>query len=165
MIIRIAKQDDAEKLIDLIRQVESEADFMLMEAGERNTTAEQQRKQIEHLERQTNSTILVAEDAGTLAGYLFAIGGSAKRTKHAAYLVIGILKAYRGQGVGTRLFQEVEKWARDNNVSRLELTAVTENKAGVALYKKSGFDVEGMKRQTLLINGEYYDEYVMGKVL
>ncbi|MBM7095125.1 GNAT family N-acetyltransferase [Bacillus sp. H-16] len=163
MIIRTAKQDDAEKLIDLIRQVESEADFMLMEAGERNTTAEQQRKYIEHL--QTNSTILVAEDAGTLEGYLFAIGGSARRTKHAAYLVIGILKAYRGQGVGTRLFQEVEKWARDNHVSRLELTAVTENEAGVALYKKSGFKVEGMKRQTLFINGEYFDEYVMGKVL
>ncbi|MDQ6601040.1 GNAT family N-acetyltransferase [Bacillus salipaludis] len=36
---------------------------------------------------------------------MIAIGGSVKRTKHSAYLVIGILEEYRGQGIGTALFQ------------------------------------------------------------
>jgi metal-dependent HD superfamily phosphatase/phosphodiesterase len=48
----------------------------------------QQRKQLKHIKQQSNSTIVVAEEEGKLVSYLVAIGGSVKRTKHSAYLVI-----------------------------------------------------------------------------
>jgi hypothetical protein len=41
MLIREIQPVDAENFICLIKQVESEAKFMLMEAGERKTTPEQ----------------------------------------------------------------------------------------------------------------------------
>jgi len=44
----------------LIKQVESEADYMLMEAGERETSPEQQREHIERINQQSNATIFVA---------------------------------------------------------------------------------------------------------
>jgi RimJ/RimL family protein N-acetyltransferase len=100
-----------------------------------------------------------------LVGYLMAIGGSVKRTRHSAYLVVGILKDFRGQGVGTALFQSVVEWAKNHVVSRLELTAVTSNTAGIALYRKSGFEIEGTKRNSLIINGELHNEYYMSKLL
>jgi RimJ/RimL family protein N-acetyltransferase len=75
------------------------------------------------------------------------------------------LKDFRGQGVGTSLFQTVEKWADKHRLSRLELTAVTRNTAGIALYQKSGFEIEGTKRNSLIINGEFHDEYYMSKLL
>lgn len=104
MLIRKIKPEDAENFICLIKRVESEANFMLMEAGERKTTTDQQRKQLERIEQQSNSTIFVAEqEQGKLVGYLIAIGGSVRRTKHSAYLVIGILEEYRGRGIGTSL--------------------------------------------------------------
>ncbi|MFL8936791.1 GNAT family N-acetyltransferase [Rossellomorea oryzaecorticis] len=81
------------------------------------------------------------------------------------YLVAGILKEYRGQGAGTLLFQAVEEWAVIHGISRLELTAVTRNTPGIALYKKCGFQVEGTKRNSLIINGDYHDEYYMSKLL
>ncbi|MEH7108516.1 GNAT family N-acetyltransferase, partial [Bacillus sp. JJ1764] len=133
---------------------------------ERKTTTEQQRKLLEHIKQQSNSTIFVAEqEKGKLVGYLIAIGGSVKRTKHSAYLVIGILEEYRGRGIGTSLFQQLEKWAINSNISRLELTVVTQNEAGVALYKKSGFEIEGIKRNSLVIDDEFYNEYFMSKLL
>lgn len=165
MLIREIRIDDAEDYMNLVKEVESKSDFMLMEAGERKTTAEQQLKQLERLEQQNNSTIFVAEEKGKLVGYLIAIGGTVKRTKHSAYLVIGVLQECRGKGIGTELFDKVIKWAPKHNVSRLELTVVTENKAGVALYKKSGFDIAGTKRNSLIINGRTYDEYCMSKLL
>ncbi|NRD78592.1 GNAT family N-acetyltransferase [Bacillus sp. BRMEA1] len=166
MIIREIKPEDAENFINLIKQVETEANFMLMESGERKTTAEQQSKQLERIEQQSNSTIFIAEqEDGKLVGYLIAIGGSVKRTKHSAYLVIGILKEYRGQRIGTTLFQSLEEWAIRQNISRLELTVVTQNEAGIALYKKSGFEIEGTKRNSLIINGTPYNEYYMSKLL
>lgn len=90
MLIREIKPEDAEYFIGLIKQVESEAEFMLMDSGERITTPEQQRQQLERMEQQNNSTVFVAEAAGRLVGYLIARGGSVKRNKHSAYLVIGI---------------------------------------------------------------------------
>ncbi|MFP7479532.1 GNAT family N-acetyltransferase [Terribacillus saccharophilus] len=165
MVIREIRVEDAETFIHLVKEVESKSDFMLMEASERKTTSDQQRKQLERFEQQNNSTIFVAEEKGKLVGYVIAIGGTVKRTKHSAYLVIGILQEYRAKGIGTQLFDNVTNWAPKHNISRLELTVVTENKAGVALYKKSGFDIEGTRRNSLIINGRSYDEYCMSKLL
>lgn len=164
-MIREITLDDAENLIDLIKQVESESKYMLMEAGERQTTPEQQRNQLERLLQQHHSTIFVAEEEGKLVGYLMSIGGSVNRTKHTAYLVIGILEEYRGKGIGTRLFKRLDQWAARCHMTRLELTVVTENEPGIALYKKSGFEIEGIKRNSLKIDGEYYNEYFMAKLV
>jgi len=45
------------------------------------------------------------------------------------------------------------------------LTVVTQNKAGLSLYKKMGFEIEGTKRDSLFIDGKYVDEYYMSKLL
>ncbi|RXJ04552.1 N-acetyltransferase [Anaerobacillus alkaliphilus] len=165
MNIREVTPSDAENLINLIKEVESQSTYMLMGAGERKTTPEQQQRQLEQIEKQSNATVFVAEEEGNLVGYMFAIGGTANRTKHSAYLVIGILEQYRGRGIGTSLFKRLDEWALKNNLLRLELSVVTENEAGLALYKKSGFEIEGMKRQSLKIGQDFYDEYLMSKLL
>ena len=165
MIIREIRVDDAAEFIALIKEVEAKSSFMLMEPGERITTPEQQAKQLERIEKQSNATILAAEEHGKLIGYLLAMGGTVKKTKHSAYLAIGILEDFRGKGIGSALFEHIEDWALKNKISRLELTTVIENQAGVALYKKSGFDIEGVKRNSLMINGKLYDEYFMSKLL
>jgi len=164
VIIRQVTVEDAEQVMYLIDNVESTSDFMLMEPGERNNSIEKQTKMIEHFNNQDNSTILVADNDG-LYGYLIAIGNTSLRNKHSAYLVIGVHQEIRGQGVGTLLFEAVEQWAKTVGITRLELTVVTENKAGVKLYQKSGFEIEGTKRRSLKINNKFYDEYYMSKLV
>jgi RimJ/RimL family protein N-acetyltransferase len=164
VVVREARVTDADKLVRLIQQVETESEFMLMEAGERQMTPEQQGQRIESCKKSENSSIFVAEKDNQLIGYLFAIGGNARRVKHSVYIVIGILKEYRGQGIGTRLFNKLEEWATENNIHRLELTVAASNEPGLALYKKLGFEIEGTKRHSLLISGEFVDEYYMAKL-
>lgn len=147
-------------------EVETKAYFMLMEPGERKGSSEQQRKWLERVNKESNSTVLVAEQAGKLVGYLAVIGGDTRRTKHSAYLlVIGILEEYTGRGIGTNLFLRLEEWARAHNILRLELTVVIQNEAGVSLYKKMGFEIEGIKIKSLLINDKLFDQYFMSKLL
>ncbi|TQR17179.1 GNAT family N-acetyltransferase [Psychrobacillus vulpis] len=164
MKIREVTPADAEKLVALINQVEVESPYMLMEPGERKMTPESQRLSLEQMEKESNSTIFVAEEKEELVGYLIVIGGKAKRKKHTAYLVIGIIEKFRGQGIGTKLFQQLDDWAAIHQIQRLELTVVTENTIGVALYKKMGFESEGIKRKSLLVNGKWLDEYYMSKL-
>lgn len=165
LLIREIETWDAENFTNLIKKVENTSDFMLMEAGERKTTPKQQQNQLEQIKQQNNSTIFVAENEGELIGYLIVLGGTVNRTKHSAYLVIGILQEYRGKGIGTKLFENVITWAPKHNISRLELTVVTENEAGITLYKKNGFDIEGTKRNSLVIDGKTFNEYYMSKIL
>ncbi|WP_342768304.1 hypothetical protein [Falsibacillus pallidus] len=45
------------------------------------------------------------------------------------------------------------------------MTVVSENGRAVALYKKIGFEIEGTKKDSLLIDGTFVNEYYMGKLL
>lgn len=166
MIVREIEVSDTEKLSHLMQQVEASSEYMLWEAGEREIENERQKKMIKRMKDSSNSTIFIAvSENKEIVGYIFAIGGNMKRNKHSAYIVVGISKNYRGQGVGTKLFKELEKWAIQHDIHRLELTVVTRNQAGLSLYKKMGFDVEGTKRHSLFINDEFVDEYYMSKLV
>lgn len=166
MIIREIKKSDSENFAILTPQIEAESEYMLWEGGERNVQVDQQLKMIKGIEQKENSTILVAEsDGNKLVGFLMAFGGNAKRNKHSAYIVMGILKEYRGKGIGTMLFEKLEKWAFKQSIHRLELTVVTRNIAAISLYKKVGFEIEGTKRHSLFIDSEFVDEYHMSKLI
>lgn len=165
MVIRQANEKDAESFAKLIRNVENTSDHMLYGPGERKFDIESKSKMITAITAEKNSAIFFAEENEELTGYLIAKGGSAKRNLHTAYLVIGILENIRGQGIGTELFQELMKWARDKELHRLELTVMAGNEAGLRLYKKQGFQIEGTKRHSLFVNGNYVDEYYMAKLL
>lgn len=166
MIVREIEVSDAEGLSCLTQQVEASSAYMLWEAGERESTIEQQKKMIDDVKTSRNSMIFVAENKNKeLVGYLFAIGGKANRNRHSVYIVIGILKDFQGQGIGRKLFIALEKWALTQAVHRLELTVVTKNQAGVKLYQKMGFEIEGTKRNSLFINHEFVDEYYMSKMI
>lgn len=41
---------------------------------------------------------------------------------------------------------------------------MTQNEAGLPLYKKIGFETEGTKRHSLFIDGMFVDEYYMSKL-
>ncbi|MFG6113954.1 GNAT family N-acetyltransferase [Halobacillus sp. MO56] len=165
MNIRHIDIADTEKFRALIQQVEAESNFMLYESGERDISIERQKTMIESIQDQENAAIFLADLDGDLAGYLIAVGGKAKRIKHSVYLVIGILADFRGKKIGTKLLQALEAWAQEKGIHRLELTVVTGNAAGLGLYKKAGFEVEGTKRDSLLIDGKYVNEYYMAKLL
>jgi RimJ/RimL family protein N-acetyltransferase len=64
-----------------------------------------------------------------------------------------------------RNFVVKRSWARERGFHRLELTVMTHNERAIRLYKKMGFEVEGVKKHSLFVNGEYVDEYYMAKLI
>lgn len=164
-IIRTIQAEDAQAYLALKYALDAETPFMLYEPGERQTTVAAQRQDLEELLQRHNQTILLAEDAGDLVGYVGVYGGRVNRNRHSGYLVVGIRREYTGQGLGTQLFVEMEAWAREHGLHRLELTVMTHNAVAVGLYRKMGFLVEGVARHALKLNGAWVDEYHMAKLL
>ena len=164
MIIRPINENDSEKFLLLSKSLDQETQFMMYEPGERTTTVEEQRQRIKHLLTQENQVIFVAEHENQLVGFLGALGGGLQRNRHSAYLVIGILQAFAGQGFGAQFFQALDEWAQKHHIHRLELTVMKHNERAVRLYQKMGFKTEGVKQDSLLVNGKYVDEYYMAKL-
>lgn len=85
--------------------------------------------------------------------------------RHIARFGMGIRKEYWSQGLGSRLLEIMEAHALANSFARIEAEVRTKNEQGVALYRKAGFEIEGTRRSAAFINGEYQDEYHIGKLL
>ena len=165
MKVRPITESDCEEFLLLSQRLDQETQFMLFEPGERTTTVEEQRQRIKGVLSQDNQMIFVAKHENHLVGFLGAFGGSFQRNRHCAYIVIGILQAYVGQGLGAQFFQGLEEWAVMHKLHRLELTVMSHNERGVNLYRKMGYLIEGTKKDSLRVNGKYVDEYYMAKLL
>lgn len=165
--IRPIREDDAEQFLAMQRRVDAETKFMLFEPGERPTTVEQTREMLRNgLAAGTLiNFVAVSEAEGRIVGWLGASRRLANRIRHKLYIVIGMEQAHAGQGIGSRLFQAVEDWGRANGIHRLELTVMCHNERGVALYKKMGFEIEGVERHGLCVDGQWVDQYYMAKLL
>lgn len=163
MEIREVRISDAGELLALMKSVEL-SNLMLFGPGERKTSEEAFQNHLSKIQEDPHSQIFVAENQGELIGYMFVLGNSTSRNRHSAYMVIGIKDSERGSGVGTRLFNKADEWAESKQIHRLELTVLAHNERALSLYKKMGFEIEGTKRHSLLIDGEYKDEYYMSKL-
>jgi len=74
---------------------------------------------------------------------------------------IGIARSHWGQGIGTAMVREAVEWSARSGLKRLELTVHTTNLAALSVYLRCGFQVEGVRRCSLLVEGRYVDEYLM----
>lgn len=94
---------------------------------------------------QDNWHALVACADGVPAGYvLFYIRDYAENPFRYAYRgvhidQIAVLEEYQRQHVGSLLMDEVERFARSRNISRLELTYWDKNTEAGSFYAKRGF--------------------------
>ncbi|GIN87923.1 GCN5 family N-acetyltransferase [Heyndrickxia sporothermodurans] len=164
MKIRSIQLSDAESFVHLLTEID-DSGFMLFEPGERVTNKEKEEKRIARFLEDGRSTILVAVADEQLIGYLIAIGGSVNRKKHSAYLVLGVSEKYRGKGVASQLFNELFKWAKEKEFTRLELTVIKENEKAFQLYRKMGFVLEGEKVHSLIIDEKPVNEYYLYKLI
>lgn len=157
--------EDAQQFLELNCTLDDETKWMLLEPGERTTTAEQIRNRIEHTLKKDNEAVFVVEVENMLVGYASVIGGHLNRTKHKASVVTGILQEYAGKGVGSRLFDSLMLWAKESPLRRLELTVMIHNERAIALYQKFGFQIEGRQKGSLMVDGVLVDEFGMALLI
>jgi RimJ/RimL family protein N-acetyltransferase len=163
--IRAARVEDASKLLELKVTLDHETSFMMLEPGERDMDPEAATKQLRERDELSNSVVLVAEKVGRIVGYVEATGGEFTRNRHSAYVVIGVLQTASGRGFGSRLLEAVDAWAQLHGITRLELTVMSHNKRAIALYERLGYQVEGLRKRSIRVHGEYVDELAMAKLL
>lgn len=79
------------------------------------------------------------------------------RMAHRGTLGMGLIKEFRGQGLGTRLLEKTLAHAKEIGLEKVELTVYTENLAAIKLYEKCGFEKTGLIKHYRKLNGRYFD--------
>jgi L-phenylalanine/L-methionine N-acetyltransferase len=100
-----------------------------------------------------------------VVGHLGLETFSAPRRRHAGQIGMAVRDDWQGRGVGTALMEAALDLADDwLNLRRIELSVYAENAAGIALYEKFGFEIEGTHRSYAFRKGEYVDAYSMARM-
>lgn len=109
--------------------------------------------------------VFYAIDNQKVVGWCDAFPMSNPRQKHRAGLGMGLLPAYRGKGIGSLLLESVIKKAKEFGLEKVELHVYTDNDPAIALYKKYGFEEEGVIKKYRKLDGKYFDCLSMAKFL
>lgn len=161
--VRPATPYDAAEILEIHRQAVEQGTFV-QTSEEFKETVESKREFILSFAISENSELFVAEHEGKVLGWLFLRGYSLRKLSHVAMLGMAVGKEFRGQGVGFQLVSHAIQWAKKNSqLKRISLAVFASNHAGIHIYKKAGFEVEGVERNEVrLENGEIIDQLIMG---
>jgi len=163
LIVREAKTDDAGKLIQYLKKVSGESDFLTVGTGDVKMSIKEEKDFIEKARKNKNDIFLVGVIDGTIVGVLTFQGGCKPRTRHAGVFGITVLKGYWGLGIGSLVIETFLNWARSTNIIRkIGLRVDISNNRAIAVYKKFGFKKEGKVSRDSMINGRFRDVYIMG---
>jgi len=77
---------------------------------------------------------------------------------------IAVYPEFRGIGLGTKLFSEIEQESKKNRDKKIVLDVETDNKRAITLYERLGYIIES-RTPSLEIDKETFDFFRMSKVL
>lgn len=108
---------------------------------------------LEHITADPQKYLLVAEDkdTGTICGSLFGVVFEDICDSCRPILLVenvAVLESYQGKGVGRKMFQEIERWAKEEWDCHYEILASGLNRTGAhKFYHALGFEeVKGFKK-------------------
>jgi L-phenylalanine/L-methionine N-acetyltransferase len=87
------------------------------------------------------------------------------RRRHVGRIAMAVGDEWQGRGIGTALMEAALDLA-DNwlNLTRIELEVYTDNVAGIGLYEKFGFEIEGTHQRWAFRGGQYVDAHFMARI-
>ncbi|MBO1198833.1 GNAT family N-acetyltransferase [Staphylococcus simiae] len=164
-IIRKVSIKDVESFIAMLTKIYDDSLYMFYTPGEYDPSVTSASKQLEEYITSPSKVIYVAESDNQLVGFAFVNTQPFQRIKHIAKINLGVKMLYQRQGIGQALMDEIMAWSLNNNIHRIEATVPIDNQSALDLFKSSDFQIEGVLQDTLFINGKYFNEYMMAKIV
>jgi RimJ/RimL family protein N-acetyltransferase len=113
---------------------------------------------------QSGNPQFVAEHDGNIIGWCDIVREDYEAEQHCGSLGMGIIPDWRERGIGRQLIEAALRAASAAGFSRVELTVNADNERAIRLYESVGFVQEGRKRSARLLEGQFRDVLVMGRL-
>ena len=97
--------------------------------------------------------LVAVDDDGSVAGWCDIRRNPFEGFRHVGTLGVGLLSAYREQGLGPKLLARTIEAAAAAGMRRIELEVFASNTRAVHVFEKAGFVREGLKRDARVLDG------------
>ena len=167
-LLRSPTVDDAEEMLKFIIKASEETDFLMKFPEEyADFTLEQEKAFIRGSYDNKNQLMIACQVDGVIAGNCQIAFRTGMKDCHRATVAIALLQEFWNLGIGTRMFEEMIRVAKERGgVLQIELDFVEGNKRARALYEKMGFRIVGVKPDAIRMrDGSFVNEYMMMKKL
>jgi ribosomal protein S18 acetylase RimI-like enzyme len=104
---------------------------------------------------------LVAVTEGEVVGWCDVTPKDRPIYAHVGILGMGLLPPLRGRGLGTALMHHALAAAKAFGFHRVELTVRENNLRAIELYKRVGFEIEGLQHKAVRVDDAYEDLILM----
>lgn len=167
-VLRSPRDEDISGMLHYLYVSAEETEFILRYPEECGKyTEEGEKKLFARKNESPNEAMLVCLVDGVVAGNCEVSVYTNMKKKHRANIGIALLKEYWGQGIGTRMFEEMIRIAESfPDVIQMELEFIEGNVRARHLYEKMGFRITGVRPNAIrLKDGTLLNEYLMVREL
>lgn len=167
-ILKTPEIEDAEMFLNNIIACSSETDYLSRCVEDwKDFTVEDEEKWIYGNRESEHNLIIACYIEGKAVGSCDVTFFNDIKSSHRAGIGIAILKDYWNLGIGSAMFSEIIKIAKEyKDIKFLELEYLEGNERGKALYEKFGFETVAVKPKICkLKDGAYQDLFYMQKYL
>jgi RimJ/RimL family protein N-acetyltransferase len=157
--------EDTEELIVFLRTISEETTHTLQYPGRTYSSyAIQQR--IARTMQSHADLLLSIRDEGRIVAHLDFQAQNERHpwVKHVARFGMAVLQSHQRNGIGAILLQNMMEWAEKVGIHRIETLIRTDNDPALTLCRDAGFQLEGLRHNSLLIDGQWKDEYYLSKI-
>lgn len=161
MEIRAYEQSDNKKFIEFYETLCNENEMLLASKEEITKKLSKQEKEFENEHKYKQMFIAIEGD--DIVGFLAIKRMHFEKLRHTAKFTLGYLEDYEEDGVGSKLVNQAVQWAENNNIERLEIHVIDDDKNLEDLLDDLDFQKEGKLKSTIKIKDDYHDEVVMVK--
>jgi RimJ/RimL family protein N-acetyltransferase len=153
---------DAQDILDYLKQVTGETEFLLRTPEECVETVQSETLFIQNINQHPTQVMILAIIDEQIIGICNVGLKTRLKVKHRATLGISVKKDYWGFGIGSILMDEMITLAKLMGAERLELEVIDGNERAIKLYQKKGFKVMSeIKGAIKNPDGTYRSEFVM----
>ena len=167
-ILKTPDIEDAEMLLNSIKTASNETEFLsrIIEDWE-TVTVESEEKFINNVRESRNTLFIACYADGVIAGNCDITFKTGSKTSHIATVGIALQKKYWNIGIGSAMFNELIKAAKNHEGTEIvDLEMVEGNDRAKALYEKFGFQTKSLKPNFFkLKDGTYQNLVYMQKYL
>ncbi|MEI8093421.1 MAG: GNAT family protein [Spirochaetales bacterium] len=166
-VIRPAQPDDARALLAYMKAIFSEPDLSLpVEPDEFSVSLADENEVLAKAAANPRELFLVAVDGAKVVGVLNVVANQRRANQHDVSFGLTVARDYRGQGLGTRLLEQMLAWARSNDlITSVNLTVWKRNRAAIRLYRRFGFRPCGERKYAVHRYGRFQTVVAMELLL
>jgi ribosomal protein S18 acetylase RimI-like enzyme len=157
-VVRPAREEDFEQLIDTIQTVTDKRTYAV---GEELAQELRYENTVTRHNNAWSRVFFVATVDDYVVGWTHLDLPQVEKLQYTAQLTVGVREDYRGYGIGKRLLDRALAWAKENSYKKVYNSVAETNMNAVTFLESQGWVREATRENHFTIGGKQVDEVML----